>query len=102
MSHAQIQCPSQAPNPAPKPAPKSTPQVQRPNFAIRANYSSVFPAVIKGRMDSIRSVVTNIKDWLDWLPNPVVAAIILGLAAVVALALHNWWTQLARRLLAHR
>jgi small-conductance mechanosensitive channel len=53
-------------------------------------------------MDSIRSVVTNIKDWLDWLPNPVVAAIILGLAAVVALALHNWWTQLARRLLAHR
>lgn len=58
--------------------------------------------MIKGRMDSIRSVVTNIKDWLDWLPNPVVAAIILGLAAVVALALHNWWTQLARRLLAHR
>jgi small-conductance mechanosensitive channel len=53
-------------------------------------------------MDSIRSVVTNIKDWLDWLPNPVVAAIILGLAAVVALALHNWSTQLARRLLAHR
>src|SRR6478672_6786162 len=111
MSSAQIQCPSRAPKPSaqawrpsltPKHSPKPGPPSQRPNFAIRANYSFVFPAMIKGRMDSIRSVVTNIEDWLDWLPNPVVAAIILGLAAVLALALHNWSTQLARRLLAHR
>jgi small-conductance mechanosensitive channel len=53
-------------------------------------------------MDSIRSLVTDIKDWLDWLPNPVVAIIILGLAVVAALALHKWASQLARRLLAHR
>src|SRR5215468_311560 len=53
-------------------------------------------------MDSIRTLVIDIKDWLDWLPNPVVAVVILGLSVVVALALHNWATQLARRLLAHR
>jgi small-conductance mechanosensitive channel len=53
-------------------------------------------------MDSIRLLVTDIKDWLDWLPNPVVAIIILGLAVVAALALHKWASQLARRLLAHR
>jgi len=53
-------------------------------------------------MDFIRSLVIDVENWLDWLPNPVVAAIILGLAAVVALALHKWASQLARRLLAHR
>jgi small-conductance mechanosensitive channel len=53
-------------------------------------------------MDVLRTGVIDIKDWLDWLPNPVVAVVILGLAVVVALALHNWATQLARRLLAHR
>jgi len=53
-------------------------------------------------MDSIRTLVIDIKDWLDWLPDPVVAAIILGLAAIVALALHKWASQLARRLLANR
>jgi len=53
-------------------------------------------------MDFIRTLVIDIKDWLDWLPNPVVATIILGLAAVVALALHKWASQLARRLLANR
>jgi small-conductance mechanosensitive channel len=53
-------------------------------------------------MDSIRSLVTDIKDWLDWLPNPVVAVVILALAVIVALALHKWASQLARRLLAHR
>jgi small-conductance mechanosensitive channel len=53
-------------------------------------------------MDSIRSLVTDIKDWLDWLPDPAVAIIILGLAVVAALALHKWASQLARRLLAHR
>src|SRR5262249_36611569 len=48
------------------------------------------------------SLVIDVENWLDWLPNPVVAAIILGLAAVVALALHKWASQFARRLLAHR
>jgi small-conductance mechanosensitive channel len=53
-------------------------------------------------MDSIRLLVTKIEDWLDWLPNPVVAIIILALAVIVALALHKWASQLARRLLAQR
>ena len=53
-------------------------------------------------MDSIRLLVTKIEDWLDWLPNSVVAIIILALAVIVALALHKWASQLARRLLAQR
>ena len=53
-------------------------------------------------MDSIRSAVVAMKKLLDWLPDPVVSVIILGLAIVVALALHNWLHQLLRRLIAHR
>jgi small-conductance mechanosensitive channel len=53
-------------------------------------------------MDAIRSAVVAIKNGLDWLPDPVVAVIILGLAAVAALAAHNWLHDLLRRLIAHR
>jgi small-conductance mechanosensitive channel len=53
-------------------------------------------------MDSIRSVVTVIKDWLDWLPSPAVAALILALAAFAALALHNWLYHSLHRLLGSR
>src|SRR5262249_36597430 len=59
-------------------------------------------SMIVDRMDSIRTLVIDIKDWLDWLPDPVVATIILGLAAIAALALHKWASQFARRLLAYR
>lgn len=53
-------------------------------------------------MDAIRSAVVAIKHGLDWLPDPVVSMIILGLAVVAALALHNWLQHLLRRLIAHR
>jgi len=53
-------------------------------------------------MDSIRSVVTIFKDWLDWLPNPVVATLILALAAFAAIAVHNWLYHLLCRLLGSR
>src|SRR5215813_1884670 len=53
-------------------------------------------------MDSIRSVVIGTKDWLDWLPNPVVAVLVLGLAVIAALASHNWVFQLMHRLIAYR
>ena len=53
-------------------------------------------------MDAIRSAVVAIKHGLDWLPDPVVSVIILGLAVVAALALHNWLQHLLRRLIAHR
>jgi small-conductance mechanosensitive channel len=53
-------------------------------------------------MDEIRSALITIKDWLDWLPNPVVALLIVALAGVMALALHTWARKLTRRLLAER
>src|SRR5262245_4877109 len=53
-------------------------------------------------MDAIRSVIVSIKDLLDWLPDPVVAVIILALAVIAAVAMHNWGYQLMRRLFAHR
>src|SRR5215510_9923796 len=53
-------------------------------------------------MDAIRSAVIAIKNGLDWLPDPVVAVIILGLAVIAALAGHNWLHHLLRRLIARR
>jgi small-conductance mechanosensitive channel len=58
-------------------------------------------ALFSGK-DAIRSAVVAIKNGLDWLPDPVVAVIILGLAVVAALAAHNWLHDLLRRLIAHR
>src|SRR5579864_9328345 len=48
-------------------------------------------------MNSIRDVLASIKNWLDWLPDPLAAIVILTLAAAIAYSLHKW----VRRLLCH-
>jgi small-conductance mechanosensitive channel len=53
-------------------------------------------------MDSIRSVLITIENLLDWLPNPVVAVLVVALSAGIALALHKWLRKLVRRLLEGR
>ncbi|HVZ53944.1 MAG TPA: mechanosensitive ion channel domain-containing protein [Pseudolabrys sp.] len=53
-------------------------------------------------MDWINAVFAKLRDWLNWLPDPVVALIILALAAAIALAVHKSMRKLARRLLAER
>jgi small-conductance mechanosensitive channel len=53
-------------------------------------------------MDSIRIALTQIKDWLDWLPNPVVAVLIVALAVAIAYSLHRSVRKLLRHLLAVR
>ena len=53
-------------------------------------------------MDSLRAALTKVKDLLDWLPDPLVAVMILGIAVLVALALYRWARKLARRALAGR
>ena len=53
-------------------------------------------------MDSIRTALTAIKDLLVWLPDPVVTAVILVLAALIAFSLHRLVRKLIRRLLAQR
>src|SRR6476619_6659403 len=51
-------------------------------------------------MDSLRAALTWIKDLLNWLPEPVVALLILGIAVLLALALHRWASKLVRRTIA--
>jgi len=53
-------------------------------------------------MESLRAALTWIKDLLDWLPDPVVALLILAIAVLVALALHRWARKLVRTTLAGR
>jgi len=53
-------------------------------------------------MDSLRSALIDIREILDWLPNLVVALLIVGLALLVALTLHRWLRGLMGRLLARR
>jgi small-conductance mechanosensitive channel len=53
-------------------------------------------------MDSLRAALTWIKDLLEWLPDPVVALVILAIAVLVALALHQWTRKLVRKALAGR
>jgi small-conductance mechanosensitive channel len=53
-------------------------------------------------MDSIRSALASLRDALTWLPNPVVALIIIAVALLIAMALHRWVRHLIRRLLAGR
>jgi small-conductance mechanosensitive channel len=53
-------------------------------------------------MDSLRAALTWIKDLLEWLPDPVVALVILAIAVLVALALHRWARKLVRKALAGR
>ena len=53
-------------------------------------------------MDSIRNALTQIKDWLAWLPAPAVALIIVALALALALAPHKTARKLLRQALAER
>jgi len=53
-------------------------------------------------MESLRTALTWIKDLLDWLPDPVVALLVLAIAVLVALALHRWARKLVRSTLAGR
>src|SRR6185312_11959225 len=53
-------------------------------------------------MDSIRSALIEIKNLLDWLPDPLVAVLILALTIIVALSLHKWARKVVRRLIAER
>ena len=53
-------------------------------------------------MDSLRSTLISLESWLKWLPNSLVALLIIALAAAIALALHHWARKITRRLLAQR
>jgi small-conductance mechanosensitive channel len=53
-------------------------------------------------MESLRAALTWIKDLLTWLPDSVVALLILAIAVLVALALHRWARKLVRSTLAGR
>jgi small-conductance mechanosensitive channel len=53
-------------------------------------------------MDSLRAALTSIKNLVDWLPDPVVALLILAIAVLIALALHRWARKLVRRAIAGR
>jgi len=53
-------------------------------------------------MDSLRAALTWIKDLLDWLPDQVVALLILAIAVLIALALHQWMQKLVRGAFASR
>jgi len=53
-------------------------------------------------MDSLRAALTWVKDLLDWLPDAVVALLVLAIAVLIALALHRWARKLVRRALAGR
>src|SRR6186713_278311 len=53
-------------------------------------------------MDSLKAALTSVKDLLDWLPDLVVALLILAIAVLVALALHRWARKLVRRTLSGR
>ena len=53
-------------------------------------------------MDSIRNALTAVKDLLAWLPDPVVAVIIMAVAGAIAFSLHKWLRKLLRSALAQR
>ncbi len=53
-------------------------------------------------MDSIRTALTAVKDLLAWLPDPVVAVIVLVVAGAIAFSLHKWVRRLLRVALAQR
>jgi small-conductance mechanosensitive channel len=53
-------------------------------------------------MESLTTGLTAVRNWLDWLPDPVVSVLIILIAAAIAIAVHNRLTALARRLIAPR
>src|SRR5882757_9221455 len=56
----------------------------------------------RARMDSVQNLLIKLESWLRWLPNPVVAAIIVLLAVAFAYALHRTVRKALRHLLADR
>ena len=53
-------------------------------------------------MESLRAGLTSVKTLLAWLPNPVVALLILAIAVLAALILHGLARRLVRRTFAAR
>lgn len=53
-------------------------------------------------MDSLRTLLAEVIGWLAWLPNPVVAVLVVLLSASVAYSLHKTVRRLLRLLLAKR
>ena len=53
-------------------------------------------------MDSLQIALTTLKSWLGWLPNQLVAVVILLVAGTVAYSLHKYVRKLLRHLLAVR
>ncbi|HWE77961.1 MAG TPA: mechanosensitive ion channel family protein [Pseudolabrys sp.] len=53
-------------------------------------------------MDSLRNALNTVRIWLDWLPDPIVAVLILLIAIAIALVLHRLLRKASRRLLAAR
>ena len=53
-------------------------------------------------MDSISLALDTLARWLAWLPDQVVAIVIVSLAVVIAFSLHKWTRQLLRATLAPR
>ena len=53
-------------------------------------------------MEALRTALTWVRTLLDWLPNPVVALLILVIAVLAALVLHNWGRKIVRGAFAVR
>jgi predicted neutral ceramidase superfamily lipid hydrolase len=53
-------------------------------------------------MGSLRSALASVRDLLDWLPDSVVAVLLIAIAVLIAAALHKWVRKLVRRMLATR
>jgi len=53
-------------------------------------------------MDSLRNALDVVRSWLEWLPDPIAAALLIVFVVVIALALHRVLRKLTRRLLATR
>jgi small-conductance mechanosensitive channel len=53
-------------------------------------------------MDSLRHALDTVRIWLNWLPDPIVAALILLIGIALALLMHRLLRKASRRLLAAR
>lgn len=53
-------------------------------------------------MDSVRSALSTLAQWLAWLPRPLVAIVIVALAVVIALSFHKTVRRVLRLTLASR
>lgn len=53
-------------------------------------------------MDWLRNALDTVRGWLGWLPDPIVAVMMIVIAIAVALAVHGVGRRLVRRLLVGR